>query len=163
MAASKRRTASPPSSDELRLDDAAVARCLSGAKARGITSHEGFRYAVHEACHALDLGLALPWSGLRVHEALSRLDAQRVLNFELKARAVEAVVTEAAGQREMTLEEAAAMTSLEAATSGMNVPYGPFLDALRVAVQHDSVRAAAAVVVAALSEPLANHGETRQP
>lgn len=57
------------------------------------------RDAAHEACHALDVRLAPPWTRNRIHDAITDVcdnepetASEQLIGFELKARAVEHVI-----------------------------------------------------------------------
>lgn len=80
---------------------AAPPRCvdlLAVVRARG-SNPRGLRDATHEACHALDVRLEPPWTRDRIHRAIEDIcdnepetRCERLVGFELKARAVEHVI-----------------------------------------------------------------------
>jgi len=71
---------------------------LAAVRARGSDARD-LRDAAHEACHALDVHLEPPWTRTRIHQAITDIvenepehERERLVGFELKARAVEHVI-----------------------------------------------------------------------
>lgn len=88
----------------LTLDADQITRILDAIGSRGCASRD-FRFAVHEAHHALTCGLRKPWTSDNIHAAVLRAARKSLLltrdealvRFELQARAVEWIACERAG------------------------------------------------------------------
>lgn len=70
-------------------------RIVFAIRSRGSNAQD-LRDAAHEACHALDVKLRGSWERERLHRALARHcgDPGTMIYFEMRARAVEAVICE---------------------------------------------------------------------
>lgn len=96
-----------------------TAALVEALRAKGIDFRAGHpRHMVHEAVHAIRLGVEQPWTNNRVHEALLGMPGKGDLFLEeIIARAVEGLVMERLGLG-WNLEEWAAMSAMEAIRNG---------------------------------------------
>lgn len=93
-----------------------VSRLVEALSAAGITCRhrDDLRYAVHEACHALDWSLEHPWTNSRIRAASEqRTHMERCLS-EVRVRVVEGLVCAKLGVEIEPMPERISIAILEA-------------------------------------------------
>lgn len=100
-----------------------AARILTATRRRGVVPFESgdLRYASHEACHGIELGLD-DWDVDTIHYALAEQRIGDRVVMECRARAVEQIVCARLGVATKTIEQWAYVTSMEALRNRLDVP-----------------------------------------
>lgn len=123
-------------------------RLVTAIRARG-SDAEDVRDAAHEACHALDVGLADGWDRESIHAALMRRSIpSKALVYEVHARAVEQQVCRAlrVPYDAKAWAHIAWMETLK--NGGMLVPAGFFSEAVKNHIGDERVKDLVARVLA---------------